>query len=441
MIKRLITIVVLLFLPLFVYSQSQKWQGQKKVALLIGNGNYSSSILANPENDARAMKMALENVGFEVLEYENLNQVQMKKAIDDFGVRLRGSDVGLFFYAGHGVQSNGYNYLIPVDAILQSEQDIEYNCVEADRVLAKMEAGGSKVNILILDACRNNPFERSWTRSSAGRGLAFMNAPRGSLIAYATSPGSTASDGSGKNGLYTSAILENIVIPDITILQMFQNVRNIVAQKSSNKQIPWESTSLTGDFYLSRADAQFKTIRIGNSIWMADNLSTGEYNDGTPIPLIEGMNEWSNLKNPGFCWYENDPLKSYGALYNWYAVNSGKLCPKGWHVPSDNDWTELSNFLGGETITGGKLKETGTKNWRTPNAGASNETDFKAFPGGFRFFNGQFSDIGINGFWWSSSEFQSGTSWSRVISYNSRNIGSLNFNKNNGFSVRCIKDL
>jgi hypothetical protein len=222
---------------------------QKRIALLIGNGTYLNSILANPENDAREFKNALMQFGFDVLEYENLNQVQMKKAIDEFGLKLKNYDVGLFYYAGHGIQSKGFNYLIPVDASLRSEQEVEYDCVQADRVLGVMEASGAKVNILILDACRNNPFERSWTRAASGKGLAYMNAPSGTLIAYATAPGSTASDGSGKNGLYTSAILESIKIPNLTILQMFQNVRSIVSQKSDKQQIPWESTSLIGDFY------------------------------------------------------------------------------------------------------------------------------------------------------------------------------------------------
>ena len=229
---------------------------QKRIALVIGNGNYISSVLANPENDAREMKSILVEYGFDVLEYENLDQSQMKRAIDEFGLKLKNYDVGLFFYAGHGIQSKGYNYLIPVDAKLSSEEQIEYDCVQADRVLAVMEASGASVNIMILDACRNNPFERSWTRSGSGRGLAFMNAPTGTLIAYATAPGSTASDGSGNNGLYTSAILESIKIPNLTILQMFQNVRSIVSQKSGKQQIPWESTSLTGDFYFYRANDQ-----------------------------------------------------------------------------------------------------------------------------------------------------------------------------------------
>jgi hypothetical protein len=222
----------------------------KRLALVIGNGKYINSMeLANPVNDARAMKRALQDVGFDVYEYEDLNQSQMKMAIDKFGSLLKQYSVGLFFYAGHGIQSRGANYLIPVDASLQSEQQVEYDCVQADRVLGFMEAAGSRINIVILDACRNNPFERSWSRAVNGTGLAFMNAPTGSLIAYATSPGRTASDGSGSNGLYTSALLENIKTPGISILQMFQKVRQTVASKSGKQQIPWESTSLTADFF------------------------------------------------------------------------------------------------------------------------------------------------------------------------------------------------
>jgi len=252
--KRLLIIIQLglFFIPLQLISQTPiSTQSQKRIALVIGNGNYLGSTLANPENDARAMRVALQNVGFTVLEYENLNQSQMKQAIDDFGLKLKDYDVGLFFYAGHGIQAKGYNYLIPVDAQLLSEAEVEYECVQADRILAKMEGTGTDVNIIILDACRNNPFERAWTRSTTGSGLAFMNAPKGTLIAYATSPGSTASDGSGRNGLYTSAILQSITIPNITIIQMFQQVRSIVNKASNEQQTPWESTSLIGDFYFN----------------------------------------------------------------------------------------------------------------------------------------------------------------------------------------------
>jgi Caspase domain len=250
----LLTAVQILFVASVSYGQTtslQATQQQKRIALVIGNGTYSSSILSNPENDARAMADVLQKLGFTVFKFENLDQSSMKRAIDEFGDRLKGTDVGLFYYAGHGLQAKGYNYLIPVDAHLKTENDVDYDCVRADRVLSLMESSGTRVNIIILDACRNNPFERSWTRSATGNGLAFMNAPKGTLIAYATAPGSTASDGSGDHGLYTAAILQSIIMPNITIIEMFQNVRNSVSEKSDNEQIPWESTSMTGDFYFN----------------------------------------------------------------------------------------------------------------------------------------------------------------------------------------------
>ncbi|HPF01779.1 MAG TPA: caspase domain-containing protein [Bacteroidales bacterium] len=253
--KRYLIHSLLVFLVAFPLSgqstTKQNIQQEKRLALVIGNGNYIGSTLANPENDARAMTIALQKLGFEVLEFENLDQNLMKKAIDDFGMRLRNYDVGLFYYAGHGIQVKGMNYLIPVDAQLVAETQVEFDCVQADRVVSFMDESGAEVKIVILDACRDNPFERSWTRSTTGRGLATMTAPSGTLIAYATAPGKTASDGSGKNGLYTSALLDNISIPNITALQMFQNVRGYVVEKSNKQQIPWESTSLTGDFYFN----------------------------------------------------------------------------------------------------------------------------------------------------------------------------------------------
>jgi hypothetical protein len=223
---------------------------QKRLALVIGNSLYQyGGTLKNPINDARAMKSKLERLGFTVMKCENCSQKDMKRTIDDFGSKLQNYDVGLFFYAGHGVQVNGNNYLVPVDSKLEYERDVEYNCVQAGRVLGKMESARSKINLVILDACRDNPFARSWSRSTSSKGLAFMNAPSGSLIAYATSPGNTASDGSGANGLYTSAILQYIGQADLQIEDMFKKVRQKVIKDSGGKQTPWESTSLTKDFY------------------------------------------------------------------------------------------------------------------------------------------------------------------------------------------------
>jgi len=245
--KLLFFTMLLQAVPFCLYAQTGE-HPDKRLALVMGNGNYQVGVLANPENDAKAMKLALEKLGFQVDEYENLTQRQMKEAIDDFGMKLKNYDIGLCFYAGHGVQSNGVNYLVPVDADLKTEVNVEYDCVQADRIISHMEASGAKVNILILDACRNNPFERSWSRSLGGGGLAQMLAPKGTLIEYATAPNHTASDGSGNNGLYTSAILNNIFSPDEDVTLVFRKVRAEVVARSNSDQVPWEASSLVGTF-------------------------------------------------------------------------------------------------------------------------------------------------------------------------------------------------
>lgn len=225
---------------------------EKRLALVIGNADYlNSNALQNPLNDAKAIAEALKDVGFTVLLYLNSDLKSMKKAMDEFGEKLKEYTVGLFYYAGHGMQVKGNNYLIPVDASLKVEQDVDYDCVDAGRLLGKMEAAGTGTNIVILDACRDNPFARSWSGRSSGQetGLAFMNAPSGSIVAYATSPGKTASDGTGKNGLYTEAFLQYIKVPGLSLEDFFKNVRVAVEKKSNRTQTPWESTSLKGHFY------------------------------------------------------------------------------------------------------------------------------------------------------------------------------------------------
>jgi len=225
----------------------------KRIALVIGNNNYAHATpLQNPVNDANAIAQNLKVFGFEVLHYTNLDQKGLKQAIDLFGEKLKNFEVSLFYYAGHGIQLNGYNYLVPVDANLSTEEDAEYDCVDAGRILSKMEISGTKTNIIILDACRNNPFERGWSRSFKKTGLAFMDAPTGSLIAYSTSPGNTASEGNGKNGLYTTYLLKSMINPDLNILKVFQEVRKNVREASNGKQVPWESTSLENDFYFNQ---------------------------------------------------------------------------------------------------------------------------------------------------------------------------------------------
>ena len=219
----------------------------QRVALVIGNAAYKDAPLINPVNDARAITQALQESGFNVITRENTDQRAMLSALREFGERLRAGGTGLFYYAGHGMQIKGRNYLIPVGANIEREDEVAYNAVDAQAVLDKMEAAGNVANIMILDACRNNPFTRN--ARSAQAGLAQMDAPVGTLVAYATSPGAVASDGSGIHGLYTQHLLAAIRQPSSKVEDVFKQVRANVRRDSLGKQVPWEATSLEGDFY------------------------------------------------------------------------------------------------------------------------------------------------------------------------------------------------
>jgi len=221
--------------------------GEARTALVIGNASYPSAPLKNPVQDAKAMAEALRRCGFQVTLLENAARTRMVQALRDFGQTIQGGGVGLLYYAGHGMQVKGKNYLVPVDADLASEDEVPYNTLDADAVLAKMESARNRLNILILDACRNNPFARSF-RSSA-QGLAQMDAPAGSYIAFATSPGRTAADGAGSHGLYTQHLLDQLARPGIKVEDVFKRVRTGVMRDSQQQQVPWESSSITGDFY------------------------------------------------------------------------------------------------------------------------------------------------------------------------------------------------
>jgi formylglycine-generating enzyme required for sulfatase activity len=222
-------------------------QSEQRIALVIGNGAYESIPLRNPPNDAKAMGAALRQLGFDVIEKENLVQKDMKKEIQSFGQKLLKGGIGLFYYAGHGMQVNGRNYLIPIGAQIEHEKQVEYEAVDVGMVLAEMDNARNRLNIVILDACRDNPFARSF-RSSA-QGLASMNAPSGTLVAYATAPGSVANDGPGENGIYTGELVKVMEAQGMKVEDVFKQVRSAVRETTQGRQVPWESSSLEGDFY------------------------------------------------------------------------------------------------------------------------------------------------------------------------------------------------
>ena len=230
----------------------EEMETEPRVALIIGNSKYSNAPLKNPVNDASDMAEVMKNAGFYTILALDSDAKNMTDVIREFGRRIQRGGVGLFYYAGHAVQVNGENYLIPVNSDITSEDEVPFEAVNASRVLAKMETAGNRVNILILDACRNNPFPGS--SRSASRGLAKMDAARGTFVAYATSPGRVASDGDGRNGLYTQMLLKHINLPGKKLEEVFKAVRTDVLT-ASQEQVPWDSSSLTGEFYFQIPDS------------------------------------------------------------------------------------------------------------------------------------------------------------------------------------------
>lgn len=186
----------------------------------------------------------------------------------------------------------------------------------------------------------------------------------------------------------------------------------------------------------------YHTVTIGSQVWLAENLKTTKYNDNTSIPLVTGNSEWVYLSSPGYSWYSNDISNkdTYGALYNWYTVNTGKLCPEGWHVPSDTDWTALTTFLGGISAAGGKLKEAGTAHWISPNTGATNETGFTAVPGGARDATGPFFGLGYSCNWWSATENNVTNVWYRSLRNTNTDLVRNSNLRIFGYYVRCLRD-
>jgi hypothetical protein len=240
MARRAIPLVLML---IFVVGFGMSAAAADRVALVIGNADYPIAPLKNPINDARAMAEKLARVGFEVIKVENATLGQMNKAVVEFADRLGNDGAAVFYFAGHGVQIRGKNFLLPIDAMPSSEVSLRNTSYDFDQLMDSL-GESRRTNVIILDACRNNPFSNA---RGGSRGLAQANAPYGTLISYATSPGLTAADGDGENGLFTAALLRQIGEPD-TIEEVFKKVRAQVATASKGEQVPWESSSLVGRF-------------------------------------------------------------------------------------------------------------------------------------------------------------------------------------------------
>ena len=285
--KTILLLFCVSLLPIITCAQdrSVKRKGQTglRFALVIGNSNYQqTSKLRNPVNDAKAIKSTLRELGFTVTALENADQRKMESAIRKFGKKLRTDQaVGLFYYAGHGMQIDGENYLLPVEANPSNEDDVRYDGVPVGKLLGQMKNAGNSMNIVILDACRNNPFTRNFR--SSRRGLAQVTAPAGTFISYATAPGSVAADGEGKNGLFTEKLISHMRTPGLKLEEVFKKVRADVQIASDNKQVPWDASSVTGDFYFASLE------KTGSQNYVL-NKTAGS------IPTVEAPPETSGLQ-------------------------------------------------------------------------------------------------------------------------------------------------
>jgi cyclophilin family peptidyl-prolyl cis-trans isomerase len=326
-----------------------KPNSQTRTALVIGNSEYKFSPLKNPANDASDMASALRDSGFDVILKINASQLSMEKAIKSFGKKLRSGGIGLFYFAGHGLQVEGRNYLLPVDTDIESESDVKYDAVDAGRVLGKMEDADNDLNIVILDACRNNPFARSFR--SADKGLAKMDAPTGSFIAYATAPGSVAADGDGRNGLYTHYLLQYMKEPNLSVERVFKKVRLAVVNDTAQKQTPWESSSLLGDFYFhgngqvnintqsAPTSPSMMTLNAEEEMWKAVKNSSNQevlqmYLDGYPngrfsmvakAKIKQLDREQNDFEDKKLTMLTQPPEGEINGLYADMVTNKGKI--------------------------------------------------------------------------------------------------------------------
>jgi len=309
---------------------------EQRIALVIGNSAYSSGPLKNPVNDATDMATMLKKLGFSVTLKKNAGLQEMEEAIESFGNSLKRGGVGLFYYAGHGVQVNGTNYLLPIGAKINKEADVKYQAVDANKILDEMATANNGLNIVMLDACRDNPFARSFR--NATRGLAIVSsAPSGTFISYSTSPGNVARDGDGRNSPYTSALLQYMQAPGLTISDVFINVRAKV--KKETGQVPWELSSLEGQFYfMPGLDMKSTaTIPAGNAEVEREESSTA-------------AKAATEIKRDGrFIVYDNGTVLDTRTNLMWASKDNGE----------DINWQSAKNYC--ENYRGG-----GYTNWRMP---------------------------------------------------------------------------
>mgnify|MGYP002214504873 CR=1 FL=1 len=273
---------------------NQQSNADVRQALVIGNSAYTSAgMLRNPVNDARAISNTLSGLGFAVTTITNADQREMEQSIRDFGKQLRDrKGVGLFYYAGHGMQFDGENYLLPVDINPSTEMDVRYDAVPLGKMLGQMQNAGNRINVVVIDACRNNPFARSFRTFNPG--LAQVTAPEGTFISFATAPGKIAADGDGRNGLFTSKLLQHLRTPGLKIEEVFKRTAADVYRASNKQQVPWVQYAVIGDFYFNLVALPPQKLSPINLSDLVERTDEGQGLKGEQTEQQEILRKWQD---------------------------------------------------------------------------------------------------------------------------------------------------
>ena len=433
---------------------------------MIGNSAYQhGGTLKNPVNDANLMASTLSDLGFEVIKETNASLIDMRDVLKQFAKKIRQYDVALFFFAGHGMQIDGENYLIPIDAKLEDKFSIEYEAVKVSSVNRFFAMNSENLNIMILDACRNNPY-RSWMRSTGGGFTAVQEQAAGTIIAFATREGGTASDGIGNNGLFTKKLVEQMYIFQ-NITDVFQNTRVGVISESNKKQMPQEWNMLTGNFYFTenggssnkgvvystakkKSKPEVEYIGTNEVNFVGGNSTLVDNRDGKEYPVIGFVTTDYEGKQTPMVWMTKNiryPMDNSFVipgtserLYTWDAAQS--VCPEGWHLSSDKEWQLLVKKFRGNAKAGHVLKSNHgweKKSWNE-NGNGNNASKFNALPFGYRNDFGTFNSQGKGGFYWTSTEKDEQNAVKRTLYYNDNNVESGSASKYSAYSCRCIKN-
>jgi hypothetical protein len=344
-----VRICLILFILILIYPSSLIAATERRIALVIGNGQYEIGRLKNPANDAADMATALQRAGFTVILKKNVRLQEMEDAIENFGNRLKRGGVGLFYFAGHGAQVSGVNYLIPIGAKIYRESDVKYQSVDVNKILDEMANANNGLNIVMLDACRDNPYARSFRNTA--RGLAIVSsAPTGTVISYSTGPGNVARDGEGRNSPYTSALIQYMKKPGLTIEDVLKGVRQKLRKETG--QVPWELSSLEGKFYFT---APTSAARESSEPEEAERPASSPMRETTEVSMdarppevrkdsrfIDNGNGTTTDTKTGLMW----AAKDNGSNINW--ANAKSYCENyrgggytDWRMPTQDELAGL----------------------------------------------------------------------------------------------------